>query len=246
MPLAEIAPPLKGELNTNYLLGENASQPPTHLLRAPRRNDAIFESIDHEYNFIGFTGLGGRYRRRTPQEQSNFAVKAALSGLKVLPPIYGNGTDYTFAFLSEIETLDTFLSGANKGDAEEFIVDIFKDLRKAHAGGVIYGDRWSKNILRSGKYGLVHVDFDLELSGSPAVEFEVAQVTYYTLSCGKEKIIPILAKLLLDSPWFNFETIKQFLRGHAAHFNNTPYGGIISETETLICIVNKLNEEKHK
>ena len=96
----------------------------------------------------------------------------------------------------------------------------------------------------SKKYGLIHVDFDLELEGPPAVEFEVAQIAYYTLSAGKEIIIPILAKLLSDRQWFDFSKVRRFLRGHAIHFNNTRYGGIIDETETLISLVDKYNTEK--
>ena len=62
----------------------------------------------------------------------------------------------------------------------------------------MYRDRWSHNMLIVHQYGFINVDFDLEISGTPAKEFEVAQAAYYALSGGKNKVSLYFRKCLLQ------------------------------------------------
>ena len=64
-------------------------------------------------------------------------------------------------------------------------------------------------------------------------------MAYYTLSGGKDKVIPILAKMLAIKGWFRIPIVEGFLRRHARWFNETRFGGIQDETEVLIDLARK-------
>lgn len=228
---------LKGELNINRFL-----QTPNNAIvleRFPRRNKPIMESIAHEYNEIGFTGQGGRFRRRTIEEQSHFTRLAASLGLHVLQST-NEGMNY-YPFIKNAQTLDNYLPLASPKNTAKVVYESFDDLRRAHDHDIIYGDRWPKNILILPNAQILHIDFDIALSGPCAKEFEVSQLTYYTLCAGKEKVIPQLAEELhLGSNRHDFNLVDKFLQGHARHFaNDEKYGGMENETKTLIGLVHK-------
>ena len=57
---------------------------------------------------------------------------------------------------------------------------VLHDITRAHAPnrGLVYGDRWLKNVVVDRRGGVHHVDFDIEISGPFAREYEVAQHFY--------------------------------------------------------------------
>lgn len=241
MNLIELGrPPLEGELNISCFV----TMPPGRvgLMRIPKKNDIGLKSIAHEYDGVGFTRQGGRFRRRSPQEQTVFIKHAASQGLRVLQPalIDSKGTSY-FPFLNQAKTLDNYLPTSTDDELSRTIYELYDDLRKAHKQNIIYGDRWSKNILINPNFGVTNIDFDIEISGKPAKEFEVAQVIYYILLAAKDRSIPLLAEILSKgNDWFDFSLVAGFLQKHALHFLHNPkYGGIENETNTLIELVHK-------
>jgi hypothetical protein len=236
--------PLVGELNTNELMVDTSGL--VLLKRVPKENTIILRSIAHEYHNIGFADAGGKFRRRTPEEQAKFAEYAALQGLRVVPPIMKDGKITYFPFLTQAKTLDKYLPEASDEETAQTIYQLFTDMRKAHnEKGVIYGDRWSKNILIDPNAGAMHIDFDIEISGHPAKEFDVAQLTYYILCDGREKTVSFLASMLSRSfGWFNPKLVDQFLRGHAKHFRDTKqYGHAEEITDALIGFSSKKREK---
>lgn len=236
--------PLVGELNTNKLVIGSSGL--ILLERVPKENKTILGSIANEYHIIGFTDAGGKFRRRTPEEQAKFAEYAALQGLRVVPPIIKEGNTTYFPFLDQAKTLDKYLPEASDDETAQTIYQLFADMRKAHnEKGVIYGDRWSKNILIDPNAGAMHIDFDIEISGRPAKEFDIAQITYYILCDGREKTVGFLASMLSRSfGWFNPKLVDQFLRGHAKHFRDTKqYGHAEEITDALIGLSNKKREQ---
>lgn len=230
--------PLEGQLNIHRFLQDGDR---VVLERLPRENRQILTSIHNEYGFMGFNDLHGTVRRRTPAEQVKFASLAASHGLSVLTPLnIGDGKVY-YPYLSNILMLDEYLPTASLIDAQVLVYRIFDDLYKAHRRGIIYGDRWSHNMLVLPDARFVHVDFDLEISGPPAKEFEIAQTAYYILSAGKRTVLETLSRVMIAKNWFQVDWVELFLRGHANYFSSTKYGGIHKETEELIRLL-KLQE----
>jgi hypothetical protein len=229
-------PPILGLLNEHIFVVHDDSNRRV-LMRSPKKNLDLLQSIKFEYGYMGFIGAGGEFRLRSSEEQFLFSRKAAESGLCVLPPLGQQNDRIYYPFVSDAKTLDLFLEG-EKGKAIPVVNQLVEDLYRAHAKGFVYGDRWSHNILIHPRFGLIHIDFDLEINGPYAKEFEIAQVAYYTLSAGRKEVLLPLAQLLgSHTGWFNFGMVDLFMRRHATYFNDTPYGGIQSETETFLGVL---------
>jgi hypothetical protein len=226
--------PLIGELNENVFVVGGSD---LFLKRIPKENKHILHSIENEYNFLGFTVNGGKFRRRSTLEQTSLTRRAAMLGLRVLPPVSQEGEVSYYRFLEEARTLDEYLPSADSEGSLKIVLQIFNDLKRAHSQGVIYGDRWSHNMLVVPKIGFINIDFDIEISGRPAIEFEVAQAAYYTLSAGKNEVIPVLAQVLKLENGLDMGLIELFLRKHAMFFDKTKFGGIQKETNLLIEMV---------
>lgn len=232
MQLLEIqTPPIIGEFNTNYFvrIGEQPC-----LMRIPKRNEDLFQNILDEYRAIGFTGIGGRVRRRSPQEQYVHGRKAAMDGLRVVPPLSFEHGMIIYPYLEGAQRLDHYLK--DHGDKSGLVMqELVTDLRRAHRLGYVYGDRWSGNILVDQRYGMLHVDFDLEISGPYAPELDVAQVVYHSLWAGREKTFPYLLTLLSrNDHWFDQRVFLHFLGGLSRYFEKTHVGGIERETGVFI------------
>lgn len=231
-------PPILGALNEHIFVVDEHKN--CGLMRSPIKNVDLMRSIGYEYSYMGFFEKGGNFRQRSPEEQYLFTKKAAEAGLSVIPPIEEKGTSIYYPYISDAKTLDVFV-GEEKEKSIPFIYKLIDDLYQAHKKGVIYGDRWSHNILISPKLGLIHIDFDLEIGGACAKDFEVAQVAYYTLSAGKDNVIVPLARLLgSHTGWFNIRNVDSFVSKHATYFNNTPYGGIQNETEKFLNVLHSV------
>lgn len=225
--------PLTGQFNTNYFIrGITPSE--TVLARVPRKNRNMMENLIDEYRQVCFFARGGRVRRRTSREQYEFGRAASMAGLRVLPPLSGEESYVSYPFLQDAVTLDTFFK-THPDKIDKITFTVIDDLRKAHRLGFIYGDRWSGNILIDPRFGVTHIDFDLEISGAPARELDVAQVVYHTLWASGGKALPILANLLRDQhDWFNFETMTRFMHGLAKFLNDTPVGGMEEMVDNFI------------
>lgn len=226
-------PPLEGSFNTNYFVKRHGAD---GLRRIRKTNKDLFNNITSEYQYVGFTGLGGRVRRRSIEEQYNFAKSASLAGLAVLPPLSLDRLGVVFPFFQGTRTLDQFFLDQDSNH-NGIIVSIISDLKRAHSKKFIYGDRWAGNILVDKDDHLLHIDFDLELYGSNTRELEVAQVAYHLLWVGGSEIIPILTQLLVleqRDGWFDFGIFSRFIKGFASFLNNTKVGKREEEVITLL------------
>lgn len=235
MRLTELPkPPLEGALNVNNFM--RAPNDVTFLRKRPKNNPQIIKSIEYEYHKIGFTDKGGRFRRRSQEEQLKLTTYAAANGLRVLAPSFvdSKGTNH-YLFLNDAKTLDEYLPVVPDEEMFSVVYQLFDDLRKAHKSNIIYGDRWSQNILISRKYGVLHIDFDIEIFGGGAKEFEVAQAVYYTLCAGRKRIIPLLTEILTYGDWFDVSMVGEFVKKHADYFRDSKkYGNAQHEAALLI------------
>lgn len=226
--------PLVGELNTNYFVAGDLGDA---LMRVPRKNKDILENLVYEYRYIGFTGSGGRLRRRTPHEQFKFSSRAATNGLLVLPPLSIRNNNIYYSFLSRAQTLDQFFKSNDK-DKNQILVYLITDLRKAHSLGFIYGDRWAGNMLVDPQFGLIHIDFDIEISGPFSKELDIAQVAYHTLWSGGEIVTPLMARFLAQNQpkWFDADMMTRFMRGLAVFLDKTKVGNMENGVASFIDI----------
>ncbi len=222
--------PLIGGMNTNYFSERNGM---TTLVRVPHENHDLFENIIYEYQFIGFTGDGGRVNRRNPQEQYKFSRKAAQEGLFVLPPMGINNKVIMYPYLDNAMTLDQY---CKQPEINKTLLTytIFSDLQRAHSLGFIYGDRWAGNMLVDPYFGFTHIDFDLEITGQNARELDTAQVAYHLLWSGGTEIIPTAAKMLSRRDELDHAKLHKYMRGLASFLNSTKVGGVINETEAFV------------
>jgi len=231
---------LEGALNVNEVFEHVASLGNMSVLhRYEKYNSHIFDSLAFEYDDIGFTKLGGTFRRRTQMEQYQFLEHCTRLGLKVQPTLAITETYTENVYFENAQTLDEFLLNATSEQAERCTYDIFMDLHAAHNAGIVYGDRWEKNILIVRDVGLVHIDFDIEISGPYAKEFEAAQIACYILAGTDDTIIPLLANLL-RTPYarLNIQILEKFLRGHARNYDHEhKYKNIENKLNALIALI---------
>jgi len=227
-------PPIEGELNTNEFVKTKYGL--VLLKRIPKDNPSILDAIATEYGSIGFFDEGGYFRRRSFQDQLDLSENASFYDLRVLLPIEAIDQVIYYPYLESAVNYEEFLKSASAEEAEDIVLQEFDDLRSAHNKGIVYGDRWPPNILVIPTIGLVNIDFDIELLGVPAVEFEVAQVVFYTLASGKEKVIQILKSIINQSDgWFNYSLFAKFLKGHGNLFASDPkYGDLRKQITTLL------------
>lgn len=242
---------LEGQLNINEVRTDRIVKGPQRLIvrRFPKENTTILRSLAYEYHEIGFTQLGGSFRRRSRDEQIQFTRRCAALGLRVLPPLEEGKGYFDTLFLEKAEKMDEYLSHATSEQAARFTYDVYMDMYKAHNAGIIYGDRWADNILVAPNIGVVNIDFDIEISGPFAKEFEATQVACYILAEAKMEITPLLTKLLsAPHEGFHMKVVEKFLRGHALHFDGAKkYGSIENEMNALIGLLFKEYEvDKNK
>ncbi|MCL4382358.1 MAG: hypothetical protein M1575_01345 [Patescibacteria group bacterium] len=224
-------PPIIGELNIqHFVVDENGH---LFLKRIPKENPALLERIRAEYVGTHFFALGGSFRRRTSKEQALFAKQAASNKLRVLTPKYIDGEVTYYPFMEKAQTLDRFFQKPFL-QPEIVVGQLLEDLRAAHTLGVNYGDRWHPNILVVPNIGIMHIDFDIEISGSCAKEFETAQVVYYTVLSGKNKVISLISDFLAYRLWCNSKLVAHFLEAKIAFFQGTDYGGIEDSIRAII------------
>lgn len=228
---------LEGELNINEVLSRSSGDElhPVRIRRHPKRNPGIFRALAYEYDGIGFTKDGGLVRRRPPEEQIRFTDRCVALGLKVLPVVRHDNHSVESVFLPDAQNFDDYLMHATPEQANRVTYETFTDLMKAHRHGIVYGDRWAENILVVPELGFVHIDFDIEISGPHAKEFEAAQIAAYVVGGSKDAALPLLARLL-TSPHARWDTryVESFLRGHARFYDaDHKYGPIDNELTTL-------------
>lgn len=214
--------PIIGELNTHFFVTDDHDM--VFLKRIPKDNVALIDAIKKEYTETRFLPLGGSFRRRSLEEQIHFATVAAALGLRVLPShITEDGVAY-YPYLEGARSMQEYFCSSN---ASGSIVDqLFNDLHRAHTQGVIYGDRWLPNILVTKEGEVIHIDFDIEIFGAHAIEFEVAQVIYYTLLAGKDRVASDVITNIGHKPWFDPSMVAIFLNASAQYFKSSKYGGI--------------------
>jgi tRNA A-37 threonylcarbamoyl transferase component Bud32 len=221
---------IEGDLNIHYSYTDEDGG--VYSKRVSRDNPEMKKIIHRETRQWGFNREGGKILLRTEQEQREFEKKARDLGLRVLAIIPDSSGSFYRQFLEKATTLDEYLPSASGEDAERVLKEIFDDLSRAHQAGIVYGDRWPKNILVDPKLGVINIDFDLELQG-PAKELELAQVIFYGLALDEKRssaaLKPILKNILHN---YDYNLVKKFVT-RKARKSQKKYGDLREAAQDL-------------
>ena len=220
-----------GGLNNNYVYqGENG----VFLLRAPRsrgEREDTEQSIRAEYDALGFFDYGD-FCLRDPAEQASFAEWAKIRGAKSLVPVAGNDQCQLYPFLSG-QPLNLFVADMQSNPSKSTVVEnTLHELMKAHANGIVYGDRWVTNTWVDFDNKITELDFDIELIGAhdDIAAFEMAQELYHLIHFADKSRRQMTDQLLKYArngifSVYNGPLMSEFLKKHAEYFASSgkPY-----------------------
>lgn len=149
----------------------------------------VMENLHEEYSFNGFLKKDGAYRLRSPREQLQFVAQARKAHLRVVPFVGVKDGDLVMPFIAGNDMKTHLNAVKNERSLLRAMRPVINDITAAHAPSrkMIYGDRWLKNILIGRSGAIHHVDFDIEISGPHAREYELAQFFYSTIRDTQKK-----------------------------------------------------------
>lgn len=233
--------PLPGSFNRNEFLHEKDG---TLWLRRETKGGAkdVLRNLQDEFAGYGWLDRGNTVRKRSVQEQVSLQTAARILGLLVLGGAKEDRGTMVIPYIDNAESIDQFLAKSNPQEAQKMIQALYDDLYIAHANNIIYGDRWSENILV--KKGLhpqaIHIDFDLQYEGPDACALEVGRMTFYLLHAGREKVRTAISDALhnrRDS--LNLSLVETIIRGHTRQFEKGRFSGAENEVDALFYELHK-------
>lgn len=216
---------LSGLINTNYL---HDTERGLQLARIPQHSsEDVKQTWEISlYPFIGFYKDGGRLRWRTPSEQFTFSKRAAAAGLRVVAAEELAGNTMYVPYLPAAWHLDEYLRDRPTYQSQ-LVNQLFTDVQRAHSRGFVYGDRFGPNILVTeqvaGQPEVMHIDFDMEISGPTANELEIAELTRTVLDASETSIRPLARWLGMPRPWFNLDTVSRYLTNQVVLWERDGY-----------------------
>lgn len=157
----------------------------------------VIHNLQEEYAYNGFLKKGGAFRIRSPREQLQFVAKARKARLRVVPFVGVIDGDLVMPMIAGDDMKSHVNVVKNERALFHVIRPALRDIAHAHNPNkrLVYGDRWLKNILVGVRGGVHHVDFDIEISGPFAGEYEMAQFFYSMVrdAQNKDMLLAVLA-----------------------------------------------------
>lgn len=238
---------MKGGFNNN-LITENVETGKKYLIRQPHtENISLLEKIEDEFQRYGnWLDKGNSIRTRSTEEQIACMTKAARNGLRVIDIFCTDDHRIILPFIEDAQTMDEFLPSVSLHDAESIVRNLFLDLHKAHTEhGIVYGDRWSKNILFNPKetQSPIHIDFDLQYEGPNAMDMDFGRMAFYVLHAGGKKVIPALVEALMACGWHDRDFVECIMRGQAEYFKGTSFGSVSDDVDMLFEVLHRTLEK---
>ena len=227
---------LQGTLNYIFLFLDRNNN--LYTWRTPKEHPEILPQIHRDLLGTGFLTSGSRYQFRTLQEQVNFMEKASQANLQSLMPVYADKFGILSPFIQGTPYDQYLRSGGIKATA-----NVLDNIITAHNQNIVYGDRWTKNTIVKQDEPIVEIDFDIELIGANAQEFEMAQLLYHILffSNRREELLKFLKGYLHHERALvrhNLSVVKKFLCNYIDYFQDKSVegisGGIKQEIAELI------------
>jgi hypothetical protein len=222
-PGKEMSPDCNGNCNRNFVV-RNFKGEPSMIQR--RQSEKIRRQTEDDIRkelteISGFIPLGGDYHMRTPTEKKAFALHALAvdPDLKVIPYTYADNTFIQMPFKEQTITLKDYLLNGNT----ELTGKILDHLITAHSKNIIFGDRWTANTLITKNNEFHEIDYDIELFGNWAKEYELAQCLYHMIHFAADR--PSIIQVLNDyidshsiETSHNIETLLTFLQNYTSYY----------------------------
>jgi len=231
---------LQGTLNYNFVFSDRNGN--LYVWRTPKEHPEILPQIHQDLLGTGFLTNGGSYRFRTIKEQINFMEKARRLNLRNTVAIYADEFGILLPFIPGTP-YDTYLRRGGITATRNVLDNIIA----AHRQNIVYGDRWAKNTIVQPSKSIVEIDFDIELMGENAQEFELAQLLYHILffSSRRKEMLEFIESYLqinqIAIAQYKLSVVEEFLSNYANYFQDKPSegipGGIKQEITELIRIL---------
>ena len=231
---------LQGTLNYIFVFSDQNGH--LYTWRTPKEHPKILPQIHQDLLGTGFLTNGSSYKFRTIKEQANLMEKARLSNLSSLLPIYVDEFGLLSPFVEGTPYDKYLLSGeitATKNVLDNIIL--------SHRQNVVYGDRWTKNTIIKPNEDIVEIDFDIELVGEFAQEFELAQLLYHIVffSSRRNEMISFLRAYFESSSanlaQYKISAVRKFLFNYANYFQDKPFEGISGVQQEIIELIRILS-----
>lgn len=230
---------LQGTLNYNFVLSDPDGN--LYVWRTPKEHPQIIPIIHQDLIGTGFLINGGSYRYRTIREQVNFMTEACRLQLQNVEAITTNAFGTLLPFIQGTP-YDNYL----RQGGIEATKNVLDNIVTAHRHNIVYGDRWTKNTIVKPDERIVEIDFDIELRGEIAQEFEMAQLLYHILffSSQREKMLDFLKRYFQINQTalagHDFSMVRTFLSNYANYFQNKTVEGIAGGIEQEIAKLIKI------
>ena len=231
---------LQGTLN--YIFVFSDQQGHLYTWRTPKEQPKILPQIHKDLLGTGFLTNGGSYRFRTIKEQANFMEKARQSNLSSLVPIYADEFGLLSPFIEGTPYDNYLLSGGIRATK-----NVLDNIILSHKQNVVYGDRWTKNTIVKPNEAIVEIDFDIELMGEFAQEFELAQLLYHVLffSSRRSEMLGFLRAYFESRQTTlaqrKISVVKNFLFNYANYFQDKPFEGISGAQQEIAELIRILS-----
>ena len=201
----------------------------------------VMENLHEEYSFNGLLKKDGAYRFRTPREQLHFVARARKAHLRVVPFVGVIDGDLVMPLIAGSDMKAHVNAVKNERALLYAMRPVLNDITTAHAPtrNVVYGDRWLKNILVGRSGAIHHVDFDIEISGPFAREYEVAQFLYSSVRDmeNKDRLLAALSACDIRKrlKHHNVSVLSDFLGNYGSwyghkHPDDLPQTRIVQQT----------------
>ncbi len=170
----------QGNFNRNTLLESLDGR--AYILREenPQGRAEELPFVADEYRGVGFLDKPDNgFHLRSSLEQYEFANRLLAHGISVMPPVYADASLQLVLYCQGARPLSQLWQEGNRMAFHH--TELFADeLQRTHQQDIVIGDRWGPNelVLPDGKH--LFVDFDIEIWGPEAREFEFASLLYFT------------------------------------------------------------------
>ena len=216
---------LQGYLNYIFVFSDRKGS--FYTWRIQKENPEILPTIHKDLIGTVFLTNGGNYKYRSIKEQVDFMKKAYQLNLQSLPVIYADQLGILSPFIEGITYHKYLLLGGITATK-----NVLDNILLSHKHNIVYGDRWAKNTIIKPDESITEIDFDIELTGKIAREFEMSQLLYHIIlfSSRRKEMLKFLAKYLQTNQialaQYNIYVVEKFLSNYAKYFAEQTCEGI--------------------
>lgn len=218
----------QGHINSNIVV----CSPNQRLYILRHENIGIKSStvshIKSEYEGIGFLkNPQNGFRIRNAEDQQLFTKRLQSIGILVPDVHYAKNGLQVIEFLPDAISLsDLWLQNHIK--SPEATKNVIATIMRMHQANIVAGDRWGPNELVTPNGDVYLVDFDVEIWGPDAKEFDIANLLYHTsyfvqavyaenLSVLKNLYLLLLTNPIIDEI-YNKKKLLQYIKNYAEFF----------------------------